>query len=49
MIEPRPHHRVRLSTCPVCGAYLRYKGPAAHIASEHGPTDFGLSQLQGGE
>lgn len=49
MIEARPHHRWRLTECPVCGADLRDKWPPAHIANEHGPADLGLSPLRGGE
>lgn len=49
MIARRPHHRVRLTVCPVCGADLREKWPAAHIAQEHWPAELGLSPLQGGE
>lgn len=49
MIARRPNHRVRLTVCPVCGADLRDKWPPAHIASEHGPADLGLSPLKGDE
>lgn len=49
MIESRPHNRIRMTVCSICGADLRDKVPSAHIAAEHGPEDIGLSPLEGGD
>ena len=39
MIEDRPHHRVRLVVCPLCGKDLRQKVPSTHLFAEHESED----------
>jgi hypothetical protein len=49
MITDRPHHRVRLTECPICGKDLSETIPAGHIAREHEPRDLALTPLGEGD
>jgi len=39
MIKNRPHRRVQLVECPLCGEDLRDTLPHAHIVRDHSPVD----------
>jgi len=34
--------KLRLVTCPGCGAELQSVSPKSHLLNEHSPEDFGL-------